>query len=1313
MIGSAHADTLTGDAGDNRLEGGAGADIVEGLAGADILDGGEGVDLATYASSDEGVTAYLDGTAGSGGHAAGDVLTNIENLIGSAHADILTGDAGDNIFDGGAGADNIDGGAGTDLIDYASSGEGVTAYLDGTAGIAGFAEGDVLSQIENINGSAFDDYFIGDDADNFIRGRSGNDIIDGGSGNDRLDGGNGDDILIGGAGADSLNGRIGSDTASYIGSDAAVHIDRSIDTAIGGHATGDSLGNIENLIGSEHDDTLTGNSGSNILEGGAGADTLNGLDGVDTVSYASSDAGVQVSLSDNSASGGHATGDVLSNFENLTGSAFDDVLTGNDSDNYITAGAGNDMLEGGAGADTLDGSAGGSNIAAYTGSDEAVHINLADGTISGGHAAGDIYINIHNVTGSSHDDLLTGNDNNNRLGGGAGADTLRGGAGFDTLEGGAGADILDGGSGDYDYASYASSDEGVTVNLENGTNSGGHASGDELSNIENLTGSAHADRLTGDENGNNIHGGAGNDILDGGAGGDRLDGDEGADTVTYHRSSQAVSVNLLTGQVSGGFAAYDHLLNIENLIGTDYNDSLTGNAERNTFEGGAGSDILNGGDGEDMLIYISSDEGVTVDLQNNTVSGGHADGDVISHFEHVTGSAHNDSLTGNGEDNFLKGGAGADFLDGGDGTDTTSYTDSDAAIFAYLDGTIGSGGHAEGDVLRNIENITGSAFDDVLGANETGNRIDGHGGINTVSYASSDAAINIHLGNETASGGYAAGDQLRNINNIIGSAHNDSLTGDGTENTLDGGAGNDTIKGWGGNDTLIGGAGDDNLDGDSGDDILMGGAGADRLDGDSGNDTVSYAGSNSGVNIHLSNRTASGGDATGDELISIENIIGSSSRDYITGDSQDNRIEGGAGNDTIKGAAGADFINGGSGNDAASYTGSGSAVNIDLGADTASGGHATGDVLDNIENLIGSDHGDDLRGNSGSNILDGGKGGDDLDGGSGTDTVTYIRSNAAVNVNLGNDTASGGDAAGDELDNIENLIGSNYHDRLTGKGNNNQLEGGRGNDILNGWGGNDVLLGGVGDDRLDGGDGRDRLDGGNGNDTASYAGSKGAVTVNLQTGETSGGRAEGDELISIENLIGSSHSDRLTGDEGANWLGGGDGNDILLGGDGADRLDGDSGNDTASYAGSDAGVEINLANDSASGGHAAGDNLNSIESLIGSAHNDTLTGDAKDNVFEGGAGNDTLTGGAGADRFVLGLDGSSDTVSDFSVAEGDKIRIDTSDASETTLEALGLSIQDNAGDAEIIHNEIVVMRLTGIDAALITDDSFGTYFEVV
>ena len=93
-------------------------------------------------------------------------------------------------------------------------------------------------------------------------------------------------------------------------------------------------------------------------------------------------------------------------------------------------------------------------------------------------------------------------------------------------------------------------------------------------------------------------------------------------------------------------------------------------------------------------------------------------------------------------------------------------------------------------------------------------------------------------------------------------------------------------------------------------------------------------------------------------------------------------------------------------------------------------------------------------------------------------------------------------------------------------------------------------------------------------------------------------------------MIGSNHSDTLKGNRGDN---------IIEGGRGSDTIKGSSGNDTASYVSSDAAVTINLLADTATGGHADGDELDSIESLIGSAHNDTLTGDAKDNVFEGAA----------------------------------------------------------------------------------------------
>ena len=116
--------------------------------------------------------------------------------------------------------------------------------------------------------------------------------------------------------------------------------------------------------------------------------------------------------------------------------------------------------------------------------------------------------------------------------GGDGNDNLTGGAGDDTLTGGAGADILDGGAG-VDTASYAGSDQAVTVDLNAGTASGGDAQGDVLSNIENLTGSDYADTLTGDSGANVLTGGAGNDTLTGGAGDDifMFSAGSGSDTV--------------------------------------------------------------------------------------------------------------------------------------------------------------------------------------------------------------------------------------------------------------------------------------------------------------------------------------------------------------------------------------------------------------------------------------------------------------------------------------------------------------------------------------------------------------------------------------------------------------------------------------------------------------------------------------------------------------------------------------------------------------------------------------------------------------
>lgn len=264
--------------------GGAGADALVGNAAANTLNGGAGDDA----------------------------------LRGNEGADKLNGDAGTDILFGGAGADQFDGGAGVDTGSYADAASGVTAYLNGQAGAGGEAQGDRFINVENLVGSAFADRLYGDDAANEIRGGDGADTLDGGSGADRLYGeegadiivgGNGDDSLVGGAGADKLNGGAGADTADYSASDAIVVVNLQSGSASGGHAQGDTLNSIENLVGSAFADTLYGrNNQANTLDGGAGADVLWGGSGADTFVFRAGQASGDIVLDFN---GAGAAGDML------------------------------------------------------------------------------------------------------------------------------------------------------------------------------------------------------------------------------------------------------------------------------------------------------------------------------------------------------------------------------------------------------------------------------------------------------------------------------------------------------------------------------------------------------------------------------------------------------------------------------------------------------------------------------------------------------------------------------------------------------------------------------------------------------------------------------------------------------------------------------------------------------------------------------------------------------------------------------------------------------------------------------------------
>ena len=355
------------------------------------------------------------------------------------------------------------------------------------------------------------------------------------------------------------------------------------------------------------------------MVGGNGADVIDGGSGVDTASYESSALGVSVDLQSGSGTGGTADGDQVTNVEHLIGSAFDDTLAGDGQQNSLVGGAGDDQIAGGSGDDTLVGGTGGDridggagvDIARYDASSEAVEIDLDIGTADGGDAAGDVLVAVEHLAGSGFDDSLTGD---------AGDNLLLGQAGSDVLQGGVGADTLDGGSGS-DTASYQNASTGVSVNLADGSGTG-DAESDSFVSIENLTGSELADSLTGDGEANVLSGLGGDDILIGGAGADTLIGGAGIDTASYETAAAGVTVDLAAGAGSAGEAADDVLQGIENLRGSDHNDTLAGDAGDNLIEGGGGiNTVVFDGNVADYKVEVFADWVVVSDLRDGGTDG--------------------------------------------------------------------------------------------------------------------------------------------------------------------------------------------------------------------------------------------------------------------------------------------------------------------------------------------------------------------------------------------------------------------------------------------------------------------------------------------------------------------------------------------------------------------------------------------------------------------------------------------------------------------------------------------------------------------
>jgi len=402
---------------------------------------------------------------------------------------------------------------------------------------------------------------------------------------------------------------------------------------------------------------------------------------------------------------------------NVTRITFDGKLGGDGFTNNTGlpseahGGPGLDVFNGGTGADVFSGEDG----------DDILDGNLGDDTLDGGDG-------VNQITGGPGADTLNA---------GAGKDVLRGEGGNDTLIANPGADVLDGGA-DTDTLSYAGYPS-VYVYQDGAANDGQLDEHDNVTSIENLTGSSYGDDLQGTQGDDVIHGGGGGDKIEAFFGDDTIYGGDGydniipgpgppsscgndpctkfdtdtvyggaeGDTVDYSGRSDDIVIALDGSAKSGGFMENDTLVSIDNAVAGDGNDTIIGNTNPNSLVGGGGNDGIDGKGGND---YLSGEGG------NDWLGGGPGN-------DWVTGGDGADTLWAPG---------GNDTLYGGPGKDEVSYSGATAGVTAHL-GTGTSGQVGEADAIESdVEDLQGSMYDDTLYGSSIGNHITGLSGKDTL-----------------------------------------------------------------------------------------------------------------------------------------------------------------------------------------------------------------------------------------------------------------------------------------------------------------------------------------------------------------------------------------------------------------------------------------------------------------------------------------------------------------------------------------------------------------------------------------------------
>ena len=643
----------------------------------------------------------------------------------------------------------------------------------------------------------------------------------------------------------------------------------------------------------------------------------------------------------------------------------------------------------------------------------------------------------------------------------------------------------------------------------------------------------------------------------------------------------------------------------ETLIGDALVDRMFGAGGVDRLEGRGGNDVLDGGAGADTMIGGAGDDSYVVDNAGDVVVEAAGEGaDTVSASVSWTLGAEVENLTltgaadidgvGNDRANVLTGNAGANLLTGRGGDDTYIVGAGDQvveaagggidAVFSSVDFILGDfvenltltgtgATRATGNALANT--LVGNAADNILIGLGGADSIDGGAGVDGVDYSASAAKVVVDLSTGLGRGGDAQGDRLTRVENLVGSAFDDALTGDGAANRLSGGLGADLINGGGGSDYIDGGAGLDRMTGGLGNDVFVVDFSSDRVTEriGEGRDTV----------LTSANWTM----AAGSEIEELRATVDTGLR--LIGNEFDSTIRGGGGADIIDGRGGADLMYGGAGDDT---------YYVD----------------------------EPFNGRTGDRVFE--------DVGGGVDTVISTISFSLLGLQVENLRAAPG-AGGLSL---------------TGNDLVNDIRGGGGDDTLDGRAGADFLRGGLGDDIYVVDDLGDVVLEYRGQGVDTIKASLDWTLVNNVENLTLTGSADLDGFGNgLDNtLIGNSGANRLDGRLGADLMQGGVGDDVYIVdnvGDVVKEFNG-QGDDSVFSSVSftlQAWVErLTLT------GAAAIDGA-------GNASANTIVGNAKANRLDGAGGSDTLTGGGGADRFVfstaLSATTNLDTITDFAVAD--------------------------------------------------------------